>query len=374
MIGQPVVQVWDATGSTPLGVLGELTSLTVSDTLSDIGSLRLVTTLNAAGVDVLIDEDHDRQLRLVQPGAPDLWFLVDEDSTTYVSDDPASEAVEVTCRSLAAVLDEAVVVPILGFGSGTTEWPFVAATPGKIVADLVASAQARGLCQGVTLAGDATVDATGIAWPDPVTITYKTGATLLSVLSGLAKNLLLEWRMNGRVLELHAPGGGLDRTLTRALRPGVDVISAPLVRSRRSVATAAVVEGQSASTERRTQTILGRRAREVYVSQTSAPPGALAVIGDLYLSAHDTIDAQISHDLTGDVADTLLPWVDYRPGDRIPTAAAGPGVALRRVQQVSVTWSDERTTAALELGSVLDDATLRMSRSLKRLLPGVDSL
>lgn len=373
-VGLPLVEVYDATGATALGYLAGVEDLTASDVFCDLGSLQFSTTRDTTGAS-LIEVDADRQLKLIQPSAPDLWFLVDEDSGTYVSDDPARETIQFTCRSLAGVFDEAVVIPSGGIGVAPAEWAFTAATPGKVVYDLFGSAQSRGLCEGITLSGTALVDAGGDAWPSTVTTTYRAGTTLLSVLTGLAKALLLEWRMNGRALEIYKPGGDLDRTLTTPLRPGGDVLSAPLQRSRRSVATAVVLEGTSGATVRRTQTLTGRRAREVYVSKTEVASGSLAAIGDLYLAAHDEADVQISHDLTGDTPTALRPWVDYRPGDRIPTAAASAtGVVTRRIKQVAARWADSGTTVGLELGSLLDDAQTRMDAQLRSLLPGAQSL
>ena len=94
-------------------------------------------------------------------------------------------------------------------------------------------------------------------------------------------------------------------------------------------ATAAVVEGADSVTIRRTQTLPGRRERETYVSETSAPTASLNDVGDIYLAAHATADVQITHDLT-DGDDSPLPWVHYRPGDRVLTLGAGTTPVRRR--------------------------------------------
>jgi hypothetical protein len=193
------------------------------------------------------------------------------------------------------------------------------------------------------------------------------------VLQGLADAGLIEWRMNARALEIHRVGGGLDRTLDVVLRPRRDVLAAPLTRSRRSISTAVVVEGASSSFARRTQTLTGRRAREEYLSQTSAPSGSLADVGDLYLAAHAGADVQMTHDLT-DADGGPLPWVDYRPGDRIQTIAAGAGVTSRRVAQVALSMTPGDTKVTLELGSLLKTAEEVFDAKLRRILPGSSSL
>lgn len=370
-IPMPLLQVWDETGSTPLGVLAGVTSVAMSDTLSDVGAATVTFPRNAPGASLLAG-DADRQLRAIIPGAPDMWWLWDDDSSTWVSDDPSREVVSGTCRSLSGVFGEAVVIPSGGVGATPAEWAFTTATPGKVVADLVASAQSRSLLQGVTLTGSATVDAAGDAWPDTLTATYKAGTTLLTIMQNLAKAQVLEWRMNGRALEIYAPAGGLDRQLTSVLRPGRDVIAAPVQRSRKGVVTAVLVEGESGSTARRTQVLAGRREREVYVSQSSAPSGSLAAVGDLQLGAHSAALVQMTHEVTdGDT--TPCPWVDYRPGDRIRTTASG-AVAAHRIMQVAVTWDGSGAKSTLELGSLAEEAQLVMARQLATLLPGSQSL
>lgn len=364
MIPAPVIEVWDETGSTALGPLTGYSGVTISDVFGDLGSLDLMFPRSVAGA-ALLDVDADRQVVVRFPGAPPMWFLNDDDASTWVSDDPESEDVRLTCRSLAGVLDEAVVYPAATF---TTQ------TPGVIITTLVTDAQGRGLLQNITVIGGAATDASGVAWPTTVpTVTYRIGTSLLAVLQGLAASGLLEWRMNGRALELHRPAGGLDRTLDVVLRPRRDVLAAPLARSRRSVATAVVVEGASGSTARRTQALTGRRAREEYVSQGTAPSGSLNAVGDLYLAAHAAADLQMTHDLT-DADDGPLPWVDYRPGDRLATIAAGPGVARRRLAQVALSMTADDTKVTLELGSLLKSAEERLAQQLQRILPGDSAL
>ena len=368
MIPLPVLQVWDATGSIPLGVLGGLTALTVSEVFGEAGALSLTVPRDAPGA-ALIDTDDDRQLLLQQPGADPMWWVLDDDDSTWVSDAPESEPIQVTCRSLHALLEEAVVIPSSGIGGLPAAWAWWDQTPGAVVTDLVTSAQSRGLLQGITVAGDATVDATGTPWPDVLTVNHKAGTTLLAVLVALRDSQMMEHRWNGRTLELHRPGGGLDRSPDVVLRPRRDVISAPMKRSRRTVATAAVVEGADSVTIRRTQTLTGRRERETYVSETSAPTASLNDVGDIYLAAHTTADVQFTHDLT-DGDDSPVPWVDYRPGDRVLTMAAGPTPVRRRVLQIAVARDDSGTTVTLELGSILKTAEEQMQLKLNRILPG----
>lgn len=370
MIPAPILQVWDETGTDPLGTLAGFSALTVSDVLSDLGSLALTAPRDVTGVDLLMT-DEDRQVRLVMQGCPDMWWVLDDDESTRISDDPDSEDIRFAFRSLPAVLAEAVVIPSGGIGATPAEWAFDADTPGLIFKTLFDSAQGRGLLQGITLANGvdlATEDAAGSAWPESTTQTYRAGTSLLDVLKSLTDLGLVEWRMNGRSLELHQTGGGLDRTLDVALRPTRDVTSAPLVRTRRDIATAAVVEGADGETVRRTQTLTGRRAREVYVAQSSAPSTALNQVGDLYLAAHAAPNAQITHELT-DGDDSPVPWRDYRCGDRLMTLAAGPQVTLQRVAQIAADFTDTGAKVTLELGSILQTVEERVNAQLRLLLP-----
>jgi hypothetical protein len=372
VIPTPRLQVFNETGATSLSVLRGYTSCTVSQVLSDLGSLALEFPRDLGGAAPLL-VDADRQIKVIYPGLAAMWFLLDEDSSTWVSDAPQQEGVTVTCRSLAGLLDEAPVLPAGGIGAVPAEYAFTAPTPGQIVTTLVAQAQSHGWLQGMTVAGSATLDASGVAWDSMPDTTYTLGSSLLTVLKGLSDAQVLEWQFSDRVLQLYAPASGLDRTLALTLRPGHDVLSAPLQRSRRAVATDVVVEGADGASVLRSATLPGRRRRGVYVSQTTAPAGALNQIGDYYLGAHSSADVQTTHDLA-DGDDAPRPWIDYRPGDRIRTTAAGGGVTVERIAQVAVRHDDSGSTPTLEVGSILEAAEEKFARQLSRLLPSAESL
>jgi hypothetical protein len=368
VIPLPTVQVWDAAGSSALGVLAGYQSLTISEVFCDVGVCNLVVGLDTVGAG-LLDVDTDWQLKVIGLTADPMWFTSDDDSLTRVSDAPESEPITVACRSLHALLDEAKVIPSTGVGAAPAEWAFTTATPGRIVKDLFDSAQTRSLIPGVTLSGGAVNDASGTPWPDTVTVIYRAGQSLLEVLAGLRDALLIEYRFVGQVLELHRPGGDMDRSPDVTLRPGSDVTGAPLTRTRKPQATAVIVEGAEGVTARRTQALVGRRPREAYVSESTATAGTLGVIGDLYLAAHVTPDTQWTTDLT-DGPTTPLPLRGYLVGDRPVIHATGPTPTRRRVMQIGLTMSETETKVTLELGSLLRDSEEQMARKLARLLPG----
>jgi hypothetical protein len=370
-IPYPIVKIWDQTGANGLAVLGGYSSLTMSEVLSGDASLQLVVPRGNVGVEHL-DVDEDRQLSVTIPytsGAVTSWWVVDDDASTWISDDPETEPISLTCRGLGALLDEALVIPSGGIGTTPAEWSWTSQTPGKIVTDLVTAAQARGLLQGVTVIGTASVDAAGVAWPTTVSVTHKAGVKLSDVLKALVDSKLVEHRWNGRALELHRWGGSLARHQTVMLRPGRDVTSAPIARTRKPVATAALVIGDADANARRTQTLTGRREREILVSEGKAAAGLLPQLGDLYLGAHAAADIQITHEIT-DADDGPAPWADYRPGDWVLTRAAGLQIVERRVSQIALAVSGTATKATLELGSLLTTWEERMDAQMKRLLPG----
>jgi hypothetical protein len=81
----------------------------------------------------------------------------------------------------------------------------------------------------------------------------------------------------------------------------------------------------------------------------------------------------MTHDVTdGDT--TPVPWVDYRPGDRILTIAAGAGVTSRRIQQVALAMTATDTKATLELGSLLKTAEEQFAQRLAQIAPGDTTL
>jgi hypothetical protein len=356
----PVFHIWNADGSVGLSVLQSVTSWAISDVFCDVGSLTLGVLPGVAGAsDLLVDED--RQVRVKAQGAPDLWFVLDEDAWAGVSDAPDTEPRTVACRSLAAVLDEVHV---------TAETAYAAVTPGAIVEDVFDDSQGRGFLQNLTMTGDATVDAGGDAWPTNVTVTYRAGTSLLAVLKGLSEARLLEWRINARALEIYKPGGDLDRSITGTpLRPGADVAAAPVQRSRRSIATDVMVVEEDGTTTLVSQSLTGRRRREGLVQQSTGSDTNPTTVANLYLAAHDTSDVQLTHDLQ-DGDDTMAPFVDYRCGDRLQTIAAGGGVTSWRVAQIAMAGLEARTSVTLELGSILQSNEERFAAQLAQLQPG----
>jgi hypothetical protein len=362
VITSPTFHVWNETGSSALSTLEAVVDWAISGVFCDVGSLTLtvVPVLNGepiAGVSDLM-ADADRQIRVRMQDAPDMWFVVDDDAWAGVSDAPDSEPRSIACRSLAAVTDEVHL---------TAEVAYTTATPGAIVAAAFTAGQGRGFLQNVTLTGGSTTDAAGASWPTAVTVTYKAGTSLLAVLKGLSDAGLLEWRMNARALEIYKAGGGLDRTLDTLLRPGADVVGAPVQRTRKTVATDALVVDTDGTATTRSQSLTGRRRREVVVSQPT--DSTATVVADLYLATHATSDVQLSHDVT-DSPDSPLPWVDYREGDRLLTVAAGGGATSWRVKQIAMANRSGQISVGLELGSILQTPDERFAAALTYLQPG----
>jgi hypothetical protein len=357
-IPTPVFQVWNEDGSSPLGTLQGVSEWAISDVFCDLGSLTLRVPLDVVGAEHLLT-DADRQLRVLWQGGPDMWFVTDDDQWAGVADAPESEPRDVACRSLAAVLDEALL---------EDDYHFQPASPGNMIRVLYVDAIGRGYLQGVDLIGDGTADAGGHEWPDLVDVTFKAGTSLLSALKKLSEARLLEWRMNGRAVETHIPGGDLDRTLAgTVLRPGADVAAASVRRSRREIATDVLIVEDDGTVTTRSQTLPGRRKRQALVDRSEGTGSGF--IGDLYLASHAASDVQLSHDLQ-DGEDTPVPWVDFRPGDRLPTVAAGGGVTLWRAAQVAVARRGEQATVSVELGSLLKSAEERVADKLAHIRPG----
>ncbi|MBT0771804.1 hypothetical protein KIH74_22880 [Kineosporia sp. J2-2] len=352
-------QVYNETGAAGLSVLEAVTDWAISDVLCDVGALSLTLPLDTVGAEHLL-VDADRQVRVLMAGAPDMWFVADDDAWAGVSDHPGSELRQVACRGLAAVFDE-------WFLDGAVT--FENRNPGDVVATVFAAGQSAGFFQGVTLLGGGTADASGNPWPTSFNVDYDADKSLLAIMKQLTDARLMEWRMVGRQLRIYAPNGLLS-SLPGVLQPGGDVLSAPVTRSRRSVATHVQVAGDEATPPTiRSQALPGRRQRMTLLQQPTDSAVDPAVAGDLYLAAHAAPDVQLSHELA-DSAD-WVPWVTYRPGDQLPTVAAGDGVELWRVQQVAARGGVDGVQISVELGSLLKVAEERLADQVAVLSPGV---
>lgn len=134
-------------------------------------------------------------------------FIITSSSLNQI--DPTKDTVDVTLVSNASRLGDAVVLPNVsedGTELSTDEQKrvFSDQTPGAIVEAVLDEAAARGFGADLSpLPGSiATYDSSGARWTNTSTLTVQGGTTLEKVLQELVDAGVLEWRINGRTLQL----------------------------------------------------------------------------------------------------------------------------------------------------------------------------
>jgi hypothetical protein len=96
-----------------------------------------------------------------------------------------------------------------GWKCRTTAGDFPACNPHRVVAALLADAQAENMLAGWSLGSTSSVDSSGASWPATAEQAFRIGDDLLSVLDAMVANGAIDGyraRPSGKVLDLFAPG------------------------------------------------------------------------------------------------------------------------------------------------------------------------
>lgn len=355
-----------------------------SHPLNDLGALTLAYDPQAARaallgqpLEVAVEVSTDNGNTWTEP--PNARFLYLRDGRDPVKDD----AYSIECPAYARRLDKAVV----GFAglNADGQRPYDAQAPGAILHDLLTTAQGRGALTGITWSFTATADSAGDAWATAQTVSYDPGATILEVLTGFADLGLVDWRFQGRTLQVYLPGGATpggstrpmsyDRTVGAnpvTIRAGRDLVEAPFRRTWEGLADVALVQGDGATTMERSNAAAvkpwGRQ--ETFVPASGiADAGTLTIVGDQSLRL--TADARIEHTagLALEAA-THLPLVDYQPGHWVLRAPDGNVPEAVRVRQVTITRDEAGTVGG---NVVLNDRFTEADVTTRRMIQALST-
>lgn len=84
---------------------------------------------------------------------------------------------------------------------------FNSANAGMIMKTLIDEAHSRGVCTGLGYAFTSSVDSAGNAWNKVVSIAYEPGLDLLTILLNLSQQGIVDWRFQGRALQIFNADG-----------------------------------------------------------------------------------------------------------------------------------------------------------------------
>ena len=226
--------------------------------------------------------------------------------------------------------------------------PFLSATAGRIVSTWVAEGRERGALPGLEVDFDTATDSSGEAWSKILTIYYSPGMDLLTVLGNLADQGVIDWRMNGRTLQVFNGDASLARDLASgpapvALRLGRDVTEAPVEGTLEDAASAVYVEGEEGfALELTNPDALAPWGRwEDYITQGGvSDEGTARLLAGARLEQGGRERVQLTRGIALDTAEHL-PWRDYRPGDHVLAPGDQGAAESLRVRQITLSRDAE---------------------------------
>jgi hypothetical protein len=334
------VRAYAADGVTLMCEFPYFTSLSVLDTINNVGSFQWTWNLNSPGASNLL-QDEALQIAVMLDarngsGFQEVWRgLYEQDNY----DPSLSYQTQVTAqgRSLVALLAGGSVYPQAGLGSTTTSWSFTDESPGGIMEILLTAAQGRGCFPNLAWSFTSGQDSSGAAWNEGFTNSFSAGTDLMSLVVSLAQGGLCDFNMTGSTLNMYNPNTVLatDRSSSVFLRRSRDIVSMPQSRDRTQIATAALAIGDNGlNIEVRSGTYGSLGRYETSFQQSGVTDsGTLSYLATQSLAA---VDDQLISFVPVYVVDTALggpvPWVSYHAGDYISLDVAGSGVKYRATQ------------------------------------------
>jgi hypothetical protein len=248
-----------------------------------------------------------------------------------------------------------------------------ARTPGYILNDLFATAQARGaLGAAFTWTFNQSVDSLGNAWPTVCSFEYKTGAKYDDIVGNLIDRDDIEIGLLGNEIRAYVSG---KRGVTRPalLVVGEDVTDAPQQGTTEGLASDVIVIGDEGVVVKRsnpaTSTVWGRE--EEAVSQGGTQDiGTLSIFGDVELSNGDGERIQRTYNMVIHQDKAYLPLRDYRIHDWI-TVEHGQGTSMAlRVKQITFKADANGWSGALVLNDRFLESELRLAKKVAGILGG----
>jgi hypothetical protein len=375
------VRVFAANGTTLLCEFPYFTSLSVLDTINDVGSFQWTWNLNSPGASNLIS-DTDLQVAVMMDarngsGFQEVWRgLYEQDNYDPANDKQAQVIAQ--GRSMLALLSSAIVYPQGGVGNTTTSWSFAGESPGGIMEILLTAAQARGWSPTFAWSFTAGQDSSGAAWTQGFTNAFSAGTDLMSLLTSLAQGGLCDFNMSGTTLNMYNPDTTLatDRSSTVFLRRSREIVTAPQSRDRTQISTVMLAMGDNGlniEVVAATYGSLGRR--ETSLQQSGVTSAAtLTFFADQALGA---VDDQLVSLVPVYAVDTArggpVPWVSYHAGDYISVDVQGSPVKYRATQIAVQCGPGGPTFVEPTLNDVFYSRELLVEKSLLSLTHGLVS-
>lgn len=251
---------------------------------------------------------------------------------------------------------------------------FLSSTPGTILQTYLEENRERGgAATGLALGFDTRNDSSGDPWSTVYTLYYDLGVSLQTALSSLVSGGGVDWRTQGRTIHAwNADSAKLSHDLSGAsILHARDIQDAPYEESISELASSILVAGDNGLVftmdNPAAPTPWGEW--ESYVSQGGvSDEGTARAFMAHQLETSARIRGQYTRGLLIDDAPSL-PLIDYNPGDWITAPTIGNGEKVR-IQQITISYSDDSVTASVVLNDKKYDAQIRNSKRIQGITGG----
>ena len=254
---------------------------------------------------------------------------------------------------------------------GATVWTdavFEDASPGEIMRTLILAAQARGALPMIALGFSNALDSNGDPWAHTIPRGYEASHDLWQVLKGLADGGLCDFWMQGRTLHMSNPDAGRD--LSTGLSPvylrDVQIGESPESHDYRSLADTVMLIGDEGarwdSTNPAAITPWGRREKVMTASGVTSG-GAAQLLMDAELLVGQDASRTLTRQWEYHEGVRWMPDRDLNVGDWILADTAVGTRQRLRIADMAVTADETSITAFVTLGTVRDEALVRMIKA-----------
>ncbi|MGP3919251.1 hypothetical protein [Nonomuraea sp. 10N515B] len=359
-----------------LGVLGQHLGFEAGMPLNDVPSLRLTYSTHAAGAQWLA-QPCEIAVEWSAGGAwtePQGGRFLRIKRASYATDFAGPLSFDAPGWSWQ--LRKLVLYPGAGMVDGKR--PFNGVTPGTILRMVVDEGQDRGTLPGLAVDFTQTPDSAGQPWDKLLTIRLDPGADLLTLLINLAKQGVLDWTMQGRVLRAFNEGTTLGGDFGTGpapvdLRMGRDVDDAPDDATLEDASSAILIVGENGlQVEVTNPSAVAPWGRwETYQSQSGvSDEGTARLLAQHALDRASGERVQHTPQIRPYAAH-WLPLKDYRPGDTV-LAPGDQGVMQGlRVRQITLSCdADDVIGGNLVLNDRFLERDIRLARRSLGILDG----
>lgn len=317
-----VIKLFDAAGDVTT-ICPDLKAVSWTDELSASGTVSIEYPAGGLNSAAIRTDRAEGAVFWGEVEIPGTRFLVSEQASNILDEQGA--VVKINAPAFVGKrLEEAIVHPARWPTTTPPQQTFTDATPGEILLTLISQAQSRGVLGNLETDFTGVVDSDGVAWTQEVSMTIDVGETYRAVLNKLVEMATVDWRGDGRTLQMYNWGTmGSDLSVGASpvvLFAGRDMVDAPENRSVKDLVNSVYSLGEDAwSAQVSDSSSIATFGRiEGFISSSGVfNTGTLSVIGQAYLDKMKHVQQEFTHTLTFADETSPVPYEDYRVGDKV---------------------------------------------------------